>query len=100
MNGLYFDFPDGWWLVTAIFYIPWFILFVQSGTYRKTGELKVQIVFGVVALVLAFIVENIAIPSGLWTYFPGNWPVILWVNYFGSGLLGYQLFKKIEKIFR
>ena len=40
MNGLYF-------------YIPWFVLFVQSGTYKKTGELKAQIVFGVVALVLA-----------------------------------------------
>lgn len=97
MNS-YFAFPSGWWVITVLFYGLWVALFVTRKSYRKKKEVKLQVLFGLFALLLAAAVETIGVRSGLWTYFPGNWPVILWVNYFGSGLMGYQVLKRIEEL--
>lgn len=95
---IYYSFPPGWWLVTVLFYGLWAALFVTRKSYGKKKEVKLQIIFGLFALLLAVVVESVGVGSGLWTYFPGNWPVILWVNYFGSGLMGYQVLKRIEEL--
>lgn len=94
---IYSEFPQAWWTITIIFYVSWLILFLRRKTYKHSKELTSQIVFALIILILSFIIENIGIPNKLWTYYPGNWPIILWVNYFGSGLLGYQLLKKVEE---
>jgi hypothetical protein len=94
---IYTTFPAGWWLLTAVFYLPYLFLVITRKSYKKKTEFKTQFIFGLAALILSFIVENIGIRTQLWTYYPGNWPLILWFNYFGSGLLGYQILKKIEE---
>lgn len=98
--GLYFDFPPGWWMVILFIYGLFIYLFLQRRSYQRKGEIKAQMVFALVIMVISFIIEIIAINLKVWTYFPGNWPVILWLGYFGSGLLGYQLVKKIEEIIK
>ncbi len=96
--GLYFEFPSGWWVIILFVYSLYLLLFLQRVSYQKKGELKVQLIFAITTLLLAFTIEVIAINLNVWTYFPGNWPVILWIGYFGSGLLAYQLIKKIEEM--
>lgn len=71
---------------------------MQRKSYQKKKELKNQLLFAIVGLVIAFIVEIIAVNLGVWTYFPENWPITVWILYFGSGLLAYQLIKKIEEM--
>lgn len=75
-------------------------LFLQRKSYQNDKELKTQLVFASVILFISFAIEVIAISLNVWAYFPGNWPIILWLGYFGSGLLGYQLVKKIEETIR
>lgn len=99
MRGLFFEFSPSWWIITALFYAPWFLLFLQRKTYKKPRDLRNQIIYAFSCLLLAIIAEVIAVPRNLWTYFPNNWPIMVWINYFGAGLIGYQLAKKIEEIF-
>jgi len=46
----------------------------------------------------SLLVEVITLKSALWQYFPVNYPAALLPAYLGTGLLGYQLVKKIEEI--
>lgn len=96
--GLYFDFPSGWWIALGIIYITYLLLFLQRKSYKKQAELKIQFLFGLVALCMAFVIEVAAINSKIWTYFPNNWPITLWIAYFGAALLSFQLIKKIEEL--
>ena len=96
--GIYFQFPSGWWIALGIIYIPYTILLLQRKSYKNKMELKGQIIFGFIALLIAFVIEVAAIKSQIWTYFPGNWPIVLWPAYFGGGLLSFQLIKKIEEL--
>lgn len=95
--NLYFEFPAGWWVLFIIIYGLYFFLFFQRKSYQSKSEIKTQIFFSLIALLLAFIIEFLAINLELWTYFPGNWPIAVWLSYFGTGLLGYQLMKKTEE---
>jgi len=94
--GIYYDFPFAWWIIVAIvFGLYFFLLFIRKG-YKKPKELKAQSAAAIIFLGISIGIEYIAISSGLWTYFPGNWPIILWVVYLGSGLFAYQMGKFIE----
>ncbi len=94
----YFEFPPGWWIITGIILFIYIALLFQRKSYAGQREAKAQLLFGFVVLALSFLFEVIAVSLDVWTYYPGNWPVILWPTYFLSGLLGYQLVKKIEEI--
>ncbi len=96
--GLYFDFNTGWIWVWAIIYLPYFILLIQRKSYKNSQEVKSQLIFAITALLVAFVLEFVGVTFKLWTNFPGNWSIYLWVAYFGGGLLSYQLIKKIEEI--
>lgn len=96
--GLYFEFSRGWILVWAIIYLPYTYLLLQRKSYKSKEEVKNQIIFAITALVLSFTLEIVGVTFKLWTNFPGNWSIYLWIAYFGGGLLGYQLVKKIEEI--
>lgn len=96
--SIYLQFPVGWWAVILIIYGLYLLIFLQRKSYQRKGEIKTQLVFATITLAIAFTIELVAVSLKVWTYFPGNWPVILWIAYFGSGLLSYQLIKKIEEI--
>ncbi len=96
--GLFFNFSSYWWIIIAIIYLPYIVLFVQRKSYKKSSEVKVQIFMASVSLFFTIAIEYIGISYNLWTYVPTNWPIILWVAYFGSGLLAYQLTKKLEEM--
>lgn len=96
--SVYWQFPAGWWVISVIIYGLYITLFLQRKSYQKPKELKNQLVFAIVTLALSFVIELAAVYLSVWAYFPGNWPIILWPMYFGSGLLGYQLLKKLEEI--
>lgn len=98
--GVYLQFPTGWWVIILFIYGLYLYLFLQRKSYEKKGELKAQLMFALIILTISFIIELIGINLKVWTYFPGNWPIILWIGYFGSGLLGYQLVKKIEEMIK
>lgn len=93
MNA-YFSFPVGWYVLIAFLLALW----LSAGFYRKgfsKKELKQQAVFSVISLMIAFVFEFMGISLGLWSYSPGNWPVILWLAYFSAALAGYQLLKLV-----
>lgn len=96
---LYWQFPGQWWLILAIVYIPYLYLLLSRKSYQKAIEIKHQLIMGGATTFLSLLVEIIG-KGALWTYVPGDWPVILWPAYFGVGLLGYQLVKKIEEVIK
>lgn len=98
--GLYFEFNPGWIWVWGIIYLPYTLLLIQRKSYRNKKEIKGQFIFATVALLISFILELVGVTNKLWTNFPGNWSIYLWVAYFGGGLLSYQLVKKIEEIIK
>lgn len=96
---MYWQFSDQWWLVLGLVYVPYIFLLVSRKSYQKPREIKHQLIMGGASTLLSLIVEIIG-KGVLWTYLPGNWPVILWPVYFGVALLGYQLVKKIEEVIK
>ena len=96
--GLYFDFNIGWIWVFTIIYLPYLCLFIQRKSYQSGKEIRNQLIFAITALVLSFTLEIVGVTFKLWTNFPGNWSIYLWIAYFGGGLLSFQLIKKIEEI--
>lgn len=92
---IYTSFPSGWWTILAIVYG------IYVGAYllrtKKSLELWPQLKSGLVCVLLAFLIEFTAVSLNLWNYTPGNWPIILWIGYFGVGLAGYQINKKLEE---
>lgn len=80
----------------AIVYLPYFVLFIFRKSHKRPNELRNQFLFGFISLGLAIITEFIAVNLYVWTYFPRNWPIVLWPAYFGAGLSGYQIVKAIE----
>lgn len=95
--SLYFEFNPGWILVWAIIYLPYLFLLIQRKSYNKK-EIRVQFIFAIIALLLSILTEFVGVSFKLWTNFPGNWSIYLWISYFGSALLAYQLIKKIEEM--
>lgn len=96
--GLYFEFNHNWIWVWAIIFLPYLFLFIQRKSYQDKRELKNQFTFAAVALFLSMLIEFVGVNFKLWTNFPNNWTIYLWISYFGSALLAYQLIKKIEEI--
>lgn len=97
--SLYWEFPVGWWAVILIIYGLYFLIFLQRKGYQRKNEIKIQLVFASVALLIAFVIELVGVNLKVWTYASGNWPIIIWPTYFGAGLLCCQLIKKIEEIY-
>ncbi len=94
---IYWSYPNEWWAAFAFVFGIYLILLI-SRKKRGPNELKAQLLVGLSSLVLSTIFELMCVSLGLWNYNPGNWPVILWPIYFVTGLLAYQLVKKIEEI--
>lgn len=95
--GIYFNFPVGWWAVLAVVYLPYFALALWRKSFFRQREVKTQFIFGFIALALGIVTELIAVSLHVWTYFPGNWPVVVWPGYFGAGLAGFQIVKTLDE---
>lgn len=96
--GLYFEFNPGWILIWAIIYSPYLYFFIQRKSYQSEKEMRVQFTFALIILLISILLEFVGVTNALWTNFPGNWSIYLWISYFGSALLGYQLVKKVEEL--
>ena len=103
---IYNEFPPGWWIVFSIVFGLYLLLIILRKGYKRVDELKAQFITvseaarvfpSFIFVIMSVAIEYIAISTGLWTYFPGNWPIILWFIYLGSGLFAYQMGKFIEE---
>ena len=92
------DFPQGWFIQLVIIFGTYIVLLLVRKGYKKKQEFKNQLVVGLLLLFLSFIGEVIGINLKLWTYFPNNWPITVWVGYFGIGLIAYQLVKLVDEL--
>ena len=95
--GIYFDFPLGWWLVLGLLYGSYLLIYFLR---RKRGkdEARKQLIAGFASLFIGFIIEFVGVSLKLWTLLPANWPITVWIAYFGVGILGYQIVKRAAEI--
>jgi hypothetical protein len=95
---LIFGFPQSWFVLFFAFLMLWIVLLVSRRKRGRGREVKEQLYLAVAGLFALFLMEVFATTSNLWSYIPGNWPVILWPTYFVAILFGYQLLRFIEDL--
>jgi Mn2+/Fe2+ NRAMP family transporter len=95
---LIFGFPQSWFVLFFAFLLLWIVLLVNRRKRGMGREVKEQLYLAVAGLFALFLMEVFATTSKLWSYIPGNWPVILWPTYFVAILFGYQLLRFIEDL--
>jgi len=94
--NVWFDFNSSWYVLFFAFLAAWAILmFVRQKRHLK-HEAKEQMLLACGGMFSLALMEFYAVSTDLWTYTPGNWPVILWPTYFAAILFGYQLLRTIE----
>lgn len=65
---------------------------------KKKGDFGDRMKFGLTVLLLGFITEFVGVTLKLWTLLPGNWPITVWISYFGMGLLVFEVSKYLKEI--
>ena len=85
------DFPPAWYLIFAMA----LGLFVIFSHIRKSTKGAAR--FGAIGLAIGIVSEAIGVGFGLWSYHPGNWPVILWLTYFLYTAAFFQMFKVFDE---
>lgn len=93
------QFSPGWYALFAAFFLAWLTLALFRRKNLERKEAKEQLVFGLLGLCASVSMEIFATSTNLWTYFPQNWPVILWPTYFVAILFAYQLLRLVEGFF-
>ncbi len=93
---VFFDFNSSWYILLFAFLGAWAILFVARRRWNVRNEIKEQVFLAFGGMTALAMMEFFAVSTGLWSYTPGNWPVILWPTYFVAILFGYQLLRSIE----
>lgn len=93
-----FDFNSSWYVLLFSFLGAWAILMILRRNWKVKHEIKEQVFLALGGMISLALMEFFAVSTGLWTYTPGNWPVILWPTYFAAILFGYQLLRAIERI--
>jgi hypothetical protein len=96
--NIWFDFNSSWYVLFFGFLAAWaFLMFVRrKGSAMR--EVKEQLFLATSGMIALALMEFFAVSNGLWSYTPGNWPVILWPTYFTAILFGYQLLRSIEGV--
>lgn len=93
-----FDFNSSWYVLLFAFLGAWAILMLLRRNWKVRHEVKEQVFLAFGGMVSLALMEFFAVSTGLWTYTPGNWPIILWPTYFAAILFGYQLLRAIESL--
>ena len=96
--NLLFDFNAGWYVLLAAFLASWAVLAVLRRNGQVKREAKEQVFLALGGMLSLALMEFFAVSMNLWSYTPGNWPVILWPTYFVAILFGYQLLRSIESL--
>ena len=98
--NLVLDFNSSWYILLSAFLASWVVLSIlrRNGQFRR--EAKEQVFLALGGMLALMLMEFFAVSMDLWTYTPGNWPVILWPTYFVAILFGYQLLRSIEDLLR
>lgn len=94
-----FDFNSNWYVLLFAFLAAWAVLLVVRRRWLAKHEVKQQVFLAFGGMISLALMEFFAVSTGLWSYTPGNWPVILWPTYFAAILFGYQLLRSIESLF-
>jgi len=93
-----FDFNSSWYVLLFSFLGAWAILMGLRRNWKIRHEVKEQVLLALGGMTSLALMEFFAVSTGLWTYTPGNWPIILWPTYFAAILFGYQLLRTIERL--
>jgi len=91
--NLSLTFSPSWYILLVAFIVGWLLIMVLRGRKTAMRELKGQAFFGACCFVVAIAMEFFAVSTNLWSYYPSNWPVILWPTYFVAALFCYQLMR-------
>ena len=97
-NMLNLNFPSGWLVQLFVIYSTYLLLFFINKNHKQPNNIKKQLLVATLLLLLAGIGEFIGVTFELWTYFPSNWPITVWIGYFGIGLIAYQLVKLVDRL--
>ena len=98
MNVIFY-FNSDWYVLLFGFLAAWALLMVARRKWLAKHEIKQQVFLALGGMLSLALMEFFAVSTGLWSYTPGNWPVILWPTYFVAILFGYQLLRSIESLF-
>ena len=93
-----FNFNSDWYILLFGFLGAWALLMVVRRKWLAKHEIKEQMFLAFGGMISMALMEFFAVSTGLWSYTPGNWPVILWPTYFVAILFGYQLLRSIERV--
>jgi len=93
---VFLDFSSSWYVLLFAFLGAWAILIVARRKWKALHEVKEQLFLALGGMISLAMMEFFAVSTGLWSYTPGNWPIILWPTYFVAILFGYQLLRSIE----
>jgi hypothetical protein len=97
---LSFVFPSGWYIQLLIIFATYLILFFIRKSHKRKNNFKNQIIFSLAFSLLCLVGELIGISLKLWTYFPTNWPITVWIGYLGIGLFAYQLVRLLDELIK
>ena len=97
--NIFTDYNSSWYVLFFGFLSAWALLTVIRRKGSAKQEVKEQLFLATSGMIALALMEFFAVSNGLWSYTPGNWPVILWPTYFTAILFGYQLLRSIEGIF-
>jgi phosphatidylglycerophosphate synthase len=96
--NVFFDYNSSWYVLLFAFLGAWIILTIARRRFSSWHEIKEQMLLALGGMTAMALMEFFAVSTGLWSYTPGNWPIILWPTYFVAILFGYQLLRSIERI--
>lgn len=100
MEGVYWTFHPGWYVVIGIPLTIWILISVYRKNYKDGKEVYRQILMGFTGMGLGIFTEFLAVNMDLWHYGGGDWPVILWFTYFLCAIAGYQIVKMLQDVVR
>jgi len=92
------QFSPSWYVLFFAFFLAWLVLAIVRRKFIERREVKEQLLLGVLGSCTLLSMEVFATSMNLWSYIPGNWPVMLWPTYFVAILFGYQLLRFVEML--
>lgn len=95
---VFLSFSSSWYVLLFGFLAAWAVLIVARKKWTSMHEIKEQMFLALGGMIAMGMMEFFAVSTGLWSYTPGNWPVILWPTYFVAILFGYQLLRSVERV--
>ncbi|MBS3055420.1 MAG: hypothetical protein J4452_02945 [Candidatus Aenigmarchaeota archaeon] len=97
MTEFYLAASQNWIYLFLYPAVLWIILLVYRKSYKKVGEIKKQMVFGIVSVLLGSMGDFIGTNLNLWHFPDGDLPAIIVIVYFFVGMGAYNIVKLIDE---